>query len=570
MKIIGINCFHADSSATLLINGEIISATEEERFTRIKHWAGVPLQSIKFCLDYNNLKITDIDCIVIGRDINAKMFKKIKYSLKNLSSSSQMIRHRLFSRNNNTKVKEEIVNFFGFCPPIEYVEHHICHLASAFYSSPFENSTLVSIDGSGDFSTIMIGKGEGSIIEVIESQDFPVSIGILYSAFTQFLGFPYYGDEYKVMGLSPYGKPKFINDLRKIIWIGQKNILEWDKRFFKLDKPLHEYDTHQPKVAKLYSHKKFESIFGKKRVKGEKINDRHKNIASSLQNRVEELIFEILDRAYLKAGYENLCLAGGVAQNSVANGKILENTPFKNLYIPSAGHDAGISMGAAQYYYFNNFNSERKEALYNANLGISFNNNQFKDILIKKGLEFEFYDDKKLFIYLAKKIANEKVVGFFDGRAEFGPRALGSRSILADPRNPKAQQLLNEKIKKRESFRPFAPSILHEFGNEYFDNYQFTPFMERVLPIKKKKQKLIPAVTHVDGSGRLQSVTIDLRPRYYKLIKEFQNISGIPILINTSFNENEPVVNVPEEAIDCFLRTDMDLLVLGNYVLEKK
>jgi carbamoyltransferase len=415
----------------------------------------------------------------------------------------------------------------------------------------------------------MIGKGTGSSIEVIESQDFPVSIGIFYSAFTQFLGFPYYGDEYKVMGLSPYGKPTYLESLRSIIWSGKKSILEWDSKYFNLNDGAISYDDNYPVVSKLFNDSLFEKTFGQKRLKEEPLTDHHQNIAASVQRRTEELIFEILARAFDKTGLKNLCIAGGVAQNSVANGKILLNTPFEELYIPSAGHDAGISMGAAQYHYFHNLNHKRTAPLYNANLGIAFNNNQIKSILDDMQLEYEFMEDNDLFDYIAMAISNKSVVGFFDGSAEFGPRALGSRSILADPRNAEAQQLLNEKIKKRESFRPFAPSILEEFGDEYFEHYQFTPFMERVLPIRKLKQKSIPAVTHVDGSGRLQSVKKELRPRYHALITKFHEKTGVPILINTSFNENEPVVNHPKEAIDCYLRTDLDILVLGNYILKK-
>jgi carbamoyltransferase len=415
----------------------------------------------------------------------------------------------------------------------------------------------------------MIAKGMGNKIEVIESQDFPVSIGLFYSAFTQFLGFPYYGDEYKVMGLSPYGSPEYLAEMRSVIWSGDKNILGWDSSFFDLNQGIISYKENNPEVSQFFNQIKFEKLFGEQRAVNELITERHKNIASSLQRRTEELIFETIERAFKKTGCHNLCLAGGVAQNSVANGKIINSTSIKNVYIPSAGHDAGISMGASQYQYFHNLNNKREAPLYDANLGISFNNEQIKIILDELDLNYKFIDDDVLYKYVAKAISSNNVIGFFDGKAEFGPRALGSRSILADPRNAKAQQLLNEKIKKRESFRPFAPSILEEYGEDYFENYQFTPFMERVLPIRKEKQKLIPAVTHIDGSGRLQSVKKELRPRYHKLITEFYNLTGIPILINTSFNENEPVVNLPKEAIDCYLRTDMDMLVLGNYVLEK-
>ena len=566
---LGINAYHADSSAALLIDGEVVCATEEERFTRQKHWAGLPIKSIEFCLSSQDLKMSDISSICIGRDPKAKIFNKIKYMAKNIKPSISMLKQRFANRSDLNSLEDNITKHFGCCPKIEFIEHHRAHLASAFFSSPFEEATLISIDGSGDFSTIMIGKGVGNKIEVIESQDFPISIGLFYTAFTQFLGFPYYGDEYKVMGLSPYGSPDYLKEMRSIMWSGNKNILEWNSSFFNLNSGAVSYSDNNPNVSQLFDETNFEKLFGDKRSKNEEINQRHKNIASSLQKRTEELIFEIIERAFKQTGISNLCIAGGVAQNSVANGKILNNTSIQEIYIPSAGHDAGISMGASQYHYFHNLDNKRKAPLYDANLGISFSNEKNKEIIERLGLSYEYLEDDKLFKYVAKAISTNNVIGFFDGKAEFGPRALGSRSILADPRNSKAQQLLNEKIKKRESFRPFAPSILEEYGEEYFENYQFTPFMERVLPIRKEKQKLIPAVTHVDGSGRLQSVKKSLRPRYYRLIKEFYEITGVPILINTSFNENEPVVNIPEEAIDCYLRTDMDMLVLGNYVLEK-
>ena len=566
---LGINAYHADSSASLLINGEVVCATEEERFTRQKHWAGLPIKSIEFCLNSQGLKMSDISSVCVGRDPKAKISNKIRYMARNIKPSISMLKQRFTNRSDLHSLEDNIKNHFGFCPKIEFIEHHRAHLASAFFSSPFEEATLISIDGSGDFSTIMIGKGDGNKIEVIESQDFPISIGLFYTAFTQFLGFPYYGDEYKVMGLSPYGSPDYLKEMRSIMWSGDKNILEWNSSFFNLNNGAVSYSDNNPNVSQLFDETNFEKLFRDKRSYDEEITQRHKNIASSLQKRTEELIFEIIERAFKQTGISNLCIAGGVAQNSVANGKILNNTSIKEIYIPSAGHDAGISMGASQYHYFHNLDNKRIAPLYDANLGISFSNEQHKEIIERLGLSYKYLEDDKLFKYVAKAISTNNVIGFFDGKAEFGPRALGSRSILADPRNSKAQQLLNEKIKKRESFRPFAPSILEEYGEEYFENYQFTPFMERVLPIRKEKQKLIPAVTHVDGSGRLQSVRKILRPRYYRLIKEFYEITGVPILINTSFNENEPVVNIPEEAIDCYLRTDMDMLVLGNYILEK-
>lgn len=569
MYILGLNAYHADSSAALLKDGNVLFATEEERFTRKKHWAGIPMKSIRFCLESEGIGIQQIEAVCIGRDPKAKLDRKLLYAIKSPLSTVSLFSNRFRNRSDLQGIENMFIQEFGYCPPIKYVEHHRAHLASAFFSSPFEEAAVVSIDGSGDFSTVMIGHGVGSRINVIESLDFPVSIGLLYTAFTQFLGFPYYGDEYKVMGLSPYGDPKYVDDIRKIIWPGKKRILEWDSSYFNINHGVIEYSNNEPIPSTLFVKSKFERIFGTARMKNEQIDKRHKDIACSLQRVTEELIFSIVEKAHKLTGSCNITIAGGVAQNSVANGKIIKNTSFDNLYIPSAGHDAGIAMGSAQYYYFNELNQPRVEATYNANLGIQFDNEQIGKKLKELNLEFRFLEDDLLFKYLAKKIASEKVIGFFDGAAEFGPRALGSRSIVADPRNTRAQALLNEKIKKRESFRPFAPSILEEFGAEYFEDYQFTPFMERVLSINPTKRASIPAVTHVDGSGRLQSVRKELRPRYYNLISSFHELTGIPILINTSFNENEPVVNIPEEAIDCFLRTDLDILVLGNYILEK-
>jgi carbamoyltransferase len=569
MYILGLNAYHADSSAALLKDGRVVYATEEERFTRKKHWAGLPLKSVKFCLDSEGIDINQIQAICIGRSPKAKRLQKLIFSIGNPLITLNLVSNRIRNRSDIQNIEKLFIKEFGYCPPVKFIEHHRSHLASAFFSSPYNEAAIVSIDGSGDFSTVMIGHGVDNQITILESQNFPVSIGLLYTAFTQFLGFPYYGDEYKVMGLSPYGEPNYVDQIRRIIWSGTDEILNWDHTFFNLKDGVITYVDNEPIPATLFNKIKFEAAFGDARQRSEPINKRHMDIACSLQRVTEELIFAVVERAHSLTGSSNITIAGGVAQNSVANGKILLNTSFSSLYIPSAGHDAGIAMGCAQYYYFNDLRNTRVEPLYNANLGISFSNKDIEKILKELKLSYIYYDDEVLFNYLANKISNEKVVGFFDGAAEFGPRALGSRSIVADPRNPRAQALLNEKIKKRESFRPFAPSILEEFGSEYFDEYQFTPFMERVLSIKESKRHLIPAVTHVDGSGRLQSVRRDLRPRYHRLISEFYNLTGIPILINTSFNENEPVVNIPKEAIDCFVRTDLDILVIGNYVLEK-
>ncbi len=390
MYILGINAFHADSSATLIKDGNVLCAIEEERFTRKKHWAGLPLESISFCLNSENIDMKDISAICIGRDPKAKIFNKIKYTLTNPHAAYNMLKQRLNNKNDLESIEEVLRIEFGFCPKIKYIEHHRAHLASAFYSSPFDESAIVSIDGSGDFSTIMIAKGKNNKIEVIESQDFPVSIGIFYTAFTQFLGFPFYGDEYKVMGLSPYGEPKYLDKLRSIIWTEKKSILNWNKKFFNINDGVLSYENNYPVVSKLYDFNRFKKTFGEPRLRKKEIDQFHKDIASSVQRRTEEIIFEILERAYSKTGLKNVCIAGGVAQNSVANGKILQKTSFKDLYIPSAGHDAGISMGSAQYYYFNDLKKERVSALYDANLGIEFNNEEIKQFIDKYKLEYSF------------------------------------------------------------------------------------------------------------------------------------------------------------------------------------
>ena len=568
--VLGLNVFHSDSSAALLKDGNIVCAMEEERFKRIKHWAGIPIESIKFCLASEGISIRDVRTICIGRNPKAKLYKKIIYLALNWTSIPRLLFNRLSNRNDLGGLRSSLIAEFGYSPEIIFVEHHTAHLASAFFSSPFQKASVLSIDGSGDFSTVMLAKGVGNKLDIIKSQDFPQSVGLVYTAFTQFLGFPHYGDEYKVMGLSPYGKPLYVDEVNKIFGLDRKSLLRWNSSYFNVSTGVISYKENVPIPERIFVENKFESLFGKRRQPNSKIIERHKNIASSIQSVTEDIIFGLVNRCIDFTDFKNVAIAGGVAQNSVANGKILENTNATELYVPSAGHDAGISMGAAQYYYFHIMNFPRVEPLYNANLGTEYSNKEIEDVLKEKGLKYKFLDDVVLFNYVAEMISDGKVIGFFEGKSEFGPRALGSRSILADPRNPNAQALLNAKIKKRESFRPFAPSILHEFGEDYFENYQFTPFMERVLKIRQEKRHLIPAVTHVDGSGRLQSVMSNLRPRYYQLIKAFYNITGIPILINTSFNENEPVVNHPEEAVGTFLRTELDCLVLGNFVLEKE
>ena len=375
------------------------------------------------------------------------------------------------------------------------------------------------------------------------------------------------------MGLSPYGKPRYLDEMEKILIIK-------DNGLFKLNLDFFDHHTkgvttsmledNDPTPSLFYSKVNMEKVFGKIRLKHEKITQHHIDIASSVQVHCENVIFHLLKKLYDETGSTNLCLAGGVGQNSVANGKIISKTNFKNLYIPPAAHDAGTSIGSTLYHYYSNLSNDKWDVMTNPYLGSSSSNDEIEELLLSKEIEFKKYDETKLIEVVSDLLIDGNVVGWFHGRAEFGPRALGGRSILVDPRRKDAKQLLNEKIKKRESFRPFAPSILEENVKDYFDVIDKAPFMEKVLPIKNKMRSKIPAVTHIDGSGRLQTVNKKVSPRYHKLITAFYKKSGVPILLNTSFNENEPIVNKPLEALNCYLRTNMDVLVLENYVINRK
>jgi carbamoyltransferase len=574
MIVLGINAHHADSSAAIFKDGVMIAATEEERFRRIKHWAGFPSMAVEFCLKELDITLDQVDHIAIGRDPKAKFAKKLFFFAQHPFHSLKFVADRLSNSKKVTGIEEDLSKLSGLDAAaiktkIHNVEHHRSHLASAFYASPFEEAALLSIDGSGDFSTTMMGIGKGTDIEVIDSIDFPHSVGIFYTAFTQLLGFPHYGDEYKVMGLAPYGEPKYVDKLCSVLLWKDNGLFQLDLSYFRsATKGFVGYENNVPVIPSLFGDK-MEAEFGASRKKEEPLTQYHKDLAASVQRFTEETIFHILKGLHQRTGLDKVCIAGGVAQNSVANGKILRNTPFKEIYIPSAGHDAGISMGSAQYVYHQILQQPRVAPIYSAYTGAKFNNEEIEEILKSRGIDYTRYEDDVLFDKVADRLINAGVIGWFSGRAEFGPRALGARSILADPRRLDAKELLNAKIKRRESFRPFAPSILKEFVGEYFEVDDNVPFMEKVFPIKKEKHAVIPAVTHADGTGRLQSVDAGVSPRYHRLIKTFYERTGVPILLNTSFNENEPIVNSPAEALDCFLRTNMDMLVMENIIVER-
>ena len=574
MYILGINAFHGDSSACLLKDGKVLCATEEERFRRVKHWAGFPSEAIKFCLEDEGISIEQVDHITISRDPKANFFKKVLHSLKN-SIRISTIWNRLTNAKKASSVKGEFAKIFklpesAIKAEVHNIEHHRSHIASSFFASRFDKSAILSIDGFGDFTSTMTAIGKGNKFEVLDEVNYPHSLGVFYSTVTQFLGFPNYGDEYKVMGLAPYGEAKYLKELEQILTLTDDGFFKLNRKYFKHFKEgvAMSWEGGSPTIESLFT-PEWEKLFRKAREKNDELEQFHIDLATSVQKFTEKVIFHMLNHLQKKTGCENICITGGVAQNSVANGKILENTNFKNIYIPSAGHDAGTSIGSALYLYNQILGKERLKEITSAYFGKKSSQEEIVKVLEKESVKYKIYSDEDLYEKVSDKLVDGGVVGWFQGRAEFGPRALGHRSIIVDPRRKDAKDLLNEKIKRRESFRPFAPSILKEAVSDYFVQKDTVPFMEKVFDIKKEKYNEIPAVTHVDGTGRLQSVDNEVSPRYHKLISKFAEKSGVPILLNTSFNENEPIVNKPEEALSCFLRTKMDMLVMENIIIER-
>ncbi len=578
---LGINAYHGDSSACIYRDGELIAATEEERIRRVKHWAGLPTEAVKFCLDEAGIRLEDVDVITVSRDPWAKFPLKVLHILKN-RTPLKSIRAKAAHIGGIKTVKEDVAHALGYNgtpmkAKVKFIEHHRSHMASSFFVSPFEEAAILSVDGMGDFSSTMRGTGKGNRISVLDSVSFPHSVGFFYTCFTQFLGFPNYGDEYKVMGLSPYGTPDeaLMKKIRDFIKVKKNGLFELDLKYLNrvrqgdwagID------DAGRPIIKPNFSDYMV-SKFGKPRKKGDPLTAYHKDLAASVQRVCEEVIFHIAEDLQKKTGLKNLCITGGVAQNSVVNGKIIENTSFERLFVPPAGHDGGTSVGSALFYYHHDLNRPRSRFMHQAYTGMSFTNDEIETYLKSrdlKGFHVRKFTEGQLLEVVSDSLVDGCVIGWFQGKAEFGPRALGNRSIIVDPSRKDAKDLLNSKIKRRESFRPFAPSILKEATAEYFEQVDDVPYMEKVYRIRKEKREVIPAVTHVDGTGRLQTVEEKDAPRYYRLIAAFGKKSGVPILLNTSFNENEPIVNTPEHALECFLRTQMDILVLENFVVSRR
>jgi carbamoyltransferase len=582
MIILGINSYHADSSACLVKDGKLLAAVEEERFTRIKHWAGFPKQAIQYCLAEAGVGIAEVDHIAMNRNPRANLWRKLWFILRQRPSPA-LIRDRFSNVSTMMDLRQRIAMEFGVSADqlkaqMSYVEHHIAHLASSYLVSPFDRAAVVSVDGFGDFVGAMWGAGRDNRLEFRDKIYFPHSLGLFYLALTQFLGFLKYGDEYKVMGLAAYGVPADHPRLREVVQLNAHGAFALKQRYFTHSREITmTWSGGEPRMGLVFS-PEMEHLLGPRRAPADAITHRHENLAASLQAMYEEAFFHLLNHVYEEVRIPNLCLAGGCAMNSLANGKIFHRTPFKEVYIQAAAGDAGGAIGAAFYVWNQTLQRPRSCVMESSYWGPQFSEGELSGVialsnndLAKSNARIEKIDDKiELCRQAAQEIAGGKVVGWFQGRMEWGPRALGNRSILADPRKPEMKDILNKRIKRREPFRPFAPSILLESVDEYFEQNYPDPFMIKVYLVKPEKRALIPAVTHVDGTGRLQTVAQKDNPLYWRLIKEFEQITGIPVLLNTSFNENEPIVCRPQEALDCFLRTRMDVLFLGPYMISRQ
>ena len=579
MYILGINAYHGDVSAVLLNDGHLVAALEEERFARVKHVAGFPTEAIQRCLSMAGITGDQIDHIAISRDPKANLTKKAGFILKN-RPSLKLIWERATSSRRVLSINSELAQALnvpeGQLPPVHNVEHHPAHLASAFLVSPFEEAAIVTIDAMGDFVSTSVARGSGRTMEVLNKVYYPHSLGILYTGITQFLGFPHYGDEYKVMGLAPYGEPAFTEEIKQLVSLKPAGEFELDLSYFRHWKEDFDmnWEDGAPSFGKVYT-PRLEELLGPERDPSDEVTQRHKDIARSLQAVHEECAFHILNDAYERTGLKRLCLAGGCAMNSVANGKVRANTPFEELYIQPAAGDNGTALGAAYYVWHETLGNERTFVMDHALWGTSYDDDDVPALVARQEDAARRYtwttydDDEQVCAKTAELIADGNIVGWFQGRMEWGARALGNRSILADPRRADTRDQINAKIKFREMFRPFAPSIIEEALDEYFIDAAPDPFMQQVYLVKEDKREVIPAVTHEDGTGRLQAVPRETNPLYHQLISAFAEKTGVPVLLNTSFNENEPIVDTPAQALDCFFRTDMDAVIIENTLVRR-
>ncbi len=578
MYILGINAYHGNASAAIIADGRLVAAVEEERFNRVKYAAGFPAAAIRYCLDAAGITLSEVDQIAIPRNPWARLGTKLLYAMRMPSFA----RERAKVMVQFTGIPEALGQAFDMAPEkirakYHRIEHHQAHLASTFFVSPFEQAALLSADGLGDFASTMWGTGRGNRMHIDGSIAFPHSLGMYYTAVSQYLGFRKFGDEFKVMGLAAYGEPAYLDEFRHIVrtngGVGFRLGLEYFKHHRTGPEMTWRDADKTPELGAMYSDYMAERL-GPSRDPAAPVEKVHRDGAASLQARLEEVLFEMLRALHARTKQKAVCLAGGVAFNCLANGKIFDQTPFEQIYLQPASGDAGLAIGAAYFVHHQILNQPRSFVMEHAYWGPGYTPEQIRAAVAAsklngEGLEISELHESVLAKETAKEIAAGKILGWFQGRAEWGPRALGNRSIVADPRRPDMKDILNARIKHREMFRPFAPSILAESTGEYFEKSYPCPFMTQAYTVRPEKRDVIPAPTHVDGTGRLQTVTREANPRYWALIREFANLTGVPVVLNTSFNDNEPIVCRPEEAIECFLRTKMDVLVLGDILVRK-
>jgi carbamoyltransferase len=562
MYILGISCHYHDAAAALLKDGLLIAAAEEERFTRKKHDSSFPSHSIDYCLKEAGITIKEVDHIGFYEKPIVKFERILTTHLANWPFSFKGFRQAIPKWiSERLHIKKEFREKLGTDKPILFGEHHLSHAGSAFLVSPFEESIILTLDGVGEWATTMYGYGKGIDIQIEKEIRFPHSLGLLYSAITSYLGFEVNDAEWKVMGLAPYGEAKYIDQFRQLIDVKEDGSFRLDMSYF----------IHDRSTTRMFN-SKFEKLFGRpQRPKESELEDFHRDIAHSGQKVVEETIVKLADALQKKYQSKNLCISGGVGLNSVANWKILKETQIENIFIQPAAGDDGSAVGIAFFIYHCLLKQPRSFVMNHAYFGPSFTNQECQAFLDSKGVSYQLLSEEELLNQAAQCIWDNEVVGWFQGRMEFGPRALGSRSILANPCNDQMKEILNAKIKFREKFRPFAPSILREEVHEWYHLEGDSPFMLLVPKVREEKKAKIPAPTHVDGTGRVQTVTMEHNPLYYRLIKKFKELSGVPIIVNTSFNvRGEPIVCTPAEAYNCFKNTGMDSLFLQNCWVTKK
>jgi len=582
MNILGINAYHGNASAALVCDGKLIAAVEEERFNRVKYAAGFPAAAIRYCLKEAGITLADLDHVAVPRNPYARLATKLFYAVRMPSFARERI--RVISK--FTAIPAALAGAFDYDPSkikaaFHRVEHHQAHLASSYFVSPFDHAALLSADGLGDFASSMWGTGRGSRMEIDGAIAFPHSLGLYYSAVTQCLGFLKFGDEYKVMGLAAYGQPEKMEAFRDIVRFssgGSKFGFRLGLDYFTHHKTGPEMSWAEsdktPTLGKMFSDAMPKLLGAPARNPDEPLEQRHRNLASSLQARLEEVYLGMLKKLGSKTGAKAVCLSGGVAFNCVANGKIFDRTPFEKVYVHPAAGDAGLAVGAAYHVWHQTLGKPRSFVMNHAYWGPGYTQAEVRaaiqaNAVSRGGYTLIELPEEELMRRTASIIAEGKILGWYQGRVEWGPRALGNRSIVADPRRPEMKEILNQRIKHREIFRPFAPSILAEKTGEWFEKSHPSPFMTLAYSVLPDKRDKIPAPTHVDGTGRLQTVTREANPRYHALISEFERQTGVPVVLNTSFNDNEPIVCRPEEALDCFLRTQMDALVLGDILITR-